>query len=84
MFVECEYPVFAVIRDVTDQARQSLDKLRVAVCLIIDACRTHVDLEFQTMKRMRPSVHLRVDERVRAARANACDVNVVIDELVGI
>src|SRR5688572_23599566 len=36
------------------------------------------------MKRMRPRVHLRVDERVSAARAEARDVDVMIDESVGI
>src|SRR5688500_1293163 len=36
------------------------------------------------MKRMRPRVHLRVDERVSAARAEARDVDVMIDESAGI
>jgi hypothetical protein len=29
-------------------------------------------------------VHLRVHKRIRAARADACDVNVMIDESTGI
>jgi hypothetical protein len=84
MFIERQYPVLAVIRDVADKTRQPFDKLRITVFFVTDPGRTHVDLELQTMKRMRPSVHLRVEECVRAARTEACDVNVMVDELLRI
>ena len=49
-----------------------------------DACRAHVDLEFQSMKRMRPGAHLLIDKGVAASDSDASEMNVVIDELRGI
>jgi large subunit ribosomal protein L5 len=80
MLVERQEPVFAVIFDARYKTRQSRGCLRIGFVFISDSRRAHINLQLQTMKRVSPRQHLRIDERIRAADTEAGNVNVMIDQ----
>src|SRR5215510_199288 len=81
VFVECEQPVFAVILDTCDETRESRSRLVISLVFIANARRTHIHLQLQTMERMSPRQHLRIDKSFSATDAESGNVNVVIDQL---
>lgn len=84
MLVKGEQSMLAVPANMTHEAHEPVDNLRVGLVFIDCAGRAHINLELQTMKRMSPRAHLRIDESVRAANAKTRDVNVMIHQLLRI
>src|SRR6185369_11883513 len=74
VFIEREQTMLAVSANVTHEPRESLNHLRISPRFVCNTGRTHVHLELQTMKRMFPRAHLRIDESLRAANAETRDV----------
>jgi hypothetical protein len=78
MFVECEQAMFSVVADVTDEACEPLDELRVRSVFITRARRAHVDFELETVKRMCPRAHLSIHKRT--TRTQPRNMNMMIDQ----
>jgi hypothetical protein len=84
MLIESEQPVFAVVWNTINQLGETLNKLIVRAWLVSGGGGTHVHLEFESMKRVSPRSHLRIHKSAAAVCADAGDVNVMIDEPLGI
>src|ERR1041385_2288641 len=84
VLVKRKQTMLAVSANMAHEPRETIDHLRIGIALIVDTGRAHINLELETMKRMLPRAHLWIHESFRAADAEAGDVNVVIDQLLGI
>ena len=73
-------PVWQVLNEID----QSFDHAGIGVCNVFNAGSAEIYLEFETMKRVRPGMHLGIDEIVCVASPDAGNMRVMIDEPPGI
>jgi hypothetical protein len=69
---------------VANQIDKPADVLGISERLLFDRARVQIHGKFQAMKRMTPRPHTRIHEGIAAARADACYMRVIVNELSAI